>query len=77
MFGCVVRVPEFGGDPKIVSCYRTFGDGFGDTLARFDFVAIITSRVQVPITAVDCCFNHITDNRAVNFPKPKPNGRDL
>ena len=42
----VVGVPEFGDEEEIFALYYTFLDGAGDTLAAFDFVAVVCGKIR-------------------------------
>lgn len=42
----VVGVPQFGDEEEIFSLHYTFFDGAGDTLAGFDFVAVVCRKIR-------------------------------
>ena len=49
MLGLVVGIPEFGGDPEIVTGAETIGHGGGEATADFAFVAVVASTVEMAV----------------------------
>jgi len=68
VFLVVVGVPEFGDEKEIFSLHYTFLDGAGDTLACFDFIAVVACTIEESIARLDGIVNLIGTGVIVNFP---------
>lgn len=70
-------VPQFGRDPKIIAVDQAGIECRLQALASFNFVAIVTSAVKVPISALDRSGDNTGGVGVVNLPQAQADRRNL
>ena len=77
VFGTMVRVPELGSDPQVISADRPRLQHSLQAVSYFHFITVITGAIEVSIANFGSVDHDIRSQAFIDLPKPQANGRQF
>jgi hypothetical protein len=69
MLGAMIGVPQLAGDPKLIALAKATLDRTLNSFTGLSFITIVTSGIDVPISALDGGLNNASGLSRINLPQ--------